>query len=396
MLVLIVDDDKSRAISIKRELSLRGLCSDENIDIAENIQNARKYISAKLYTILILDVILPKRDETASAKNGLDFLKEIAHKSNLVNSKRKLNKPDTIIGITANIDDISFYRDEFDVFCFTVIEATIYNSEWMRKLTNAVQYKLSSKISKECTQKKIVCVTIHGIETTGKWQLQLQNKVNLHTSEVQFETYRYGFFSFIAFLFSLFRMREVNRFKRAIESITKEHSDKDIYIFCHSFGTYIAVKALEKLSISDAHNIKLLVLSGSVLKQSYDFTKLQKSSSIKIINDCGTDDIPLLASELFVFGTGMGGRVGFKGRNYDRFTNRIFRGGHSHYFNEDSKFIDKYWIPLFESIESIEIIDQREPGDISNNISTVIGAIGGFKNIYISLIVAIGTILFLR
>ncbi|MND19006.1 hypothetical protein D3C80_93050 [compost metagenome] len=394
MLVLIVDDDETRAFNIKRELSQNGLCNIESIDIANNIQNARKYISAKLYTILILDVMLPKRDEPALAKNGLNFLKEIAHKSNSNNPKRKLNKPDTIIGITANIEDISLYRDEFYAFCFSVIEAPIHSGDWLKKLINAVQYKLSTKISNECNQKKIICVTIHGIESTGKWQTQLQDKINLHTSEVLFETYKYGLFSFITFLFSLSRNREVKRFKYAMETMVSEHPDKDIYIFCHSFGTYVAVKALEYLSINDAKNIKLLVLSGSVLKQSYDFTQLLKSSSVKIVNDCGTDDLPLLVSELLVFGMGMGGRVGFKGRNNRRFTNRYFRGGHSHYFKEKGKFIEKYWLPFFENIESAEIIDQREPGGISNSVSTIIGTFGGLKAFYVPTMIAFGLFLF--
>ncbi|SIQ70142.1 Response regulator receiver domain-containing protein [Aeromonas sp. RU39B] len=387
MRILIVDDDNSRALKIKSKLFEKGLCSNNNIDIANNVQSAHGFISSKKYNILILDVVLPKRDDVASAKNGLEFLTSIASRSHSKNIKRKLHMPDTIIGITANTDDISLYRKEFESYCFHIIEASIYDGEWMQKLINAVQYKLTASISNTCNIKKIVCITIHGIRTTGKWQIQLQEKIKFHTDDVAFETYKYGFFSVLLFLLAPFRWREVNRFRNSIETILRENPDKEVYIFCHSFGTYVAVKTLERLSKDEAKNIKLLVLAGSVLKQSYDFTNLLKLSDIKIVNDCGTNDIPLLFSELFVLGAGMAGRVGFKGSNNDRFTNRFFPGGHSHYFNEKNRFIDEYWLPFFETGDAPEMIDQRSTDGWSNWISAIVGIIGGLKAIYIPAII---------
>ncbi|MBP4060084.1 alpha/beta hydrolase [Aeromonas sp. Prich7-2] len=70
------------------------------------------------------------------------------------------------------------------------------------------------------------------------------------------------------------RFYEVNRFKRALREILKNHSDKEVYVFCHSFGTFITVKAIEKLSSEELKKIKYIVLAGSVLKSSYNFSPI--------------------------------------------------------------------------------------------------------------------------
>lgn len=72
-------------------------------------------------------------------------------------------------------------------------------------------------------------------------------------------------------------------------------------------------------------NIKMLVLSGSVLPSNYDFHKIMTLTDMKLINDCGCDDRILLLSEGLVPNTGMAGRVGFYGLNNARFVNRFLK-----------------------------------------------------------------------
>ena len=91
-------------------------------------------------------------------------------------------------------------------------------------------------------------------------------------------------------------------------------------------------------------------------------------TDMKLINDCGCDDRILLLSEGLVPNTGMAGRVGFYGINNARFVNRFFKGGHSHYFDEGSGFMEKYWLPLFYGDYNIEVIDQRCDSIVTSGI----------------------------
>jgi hypothetical protein len=54
----------------------------------------------------------------------------------------------------------------------------------------------------------------------------------------------------------------------------------------------------------------------------------------------GLDDKILFLSEALVPNTGMAGRIGFYGLNNNRFVNRYFKGGHSHYFEEMKNFME--------------------------------------------------------
>ncbi|WP_376901292.1 alpha/beta hydrolase [Aeromonas veronii] len=380
MRIIIVDDDSQRANEIAMALSKAKICDIEQVDISYNTQSARKRMSVTCYDILILDVILPKRNELPTAKNGLAFLKEITHRSQLENEKRRIYKPGFIIGITADADDIISYREEFNSFCFSIIEATYKNIGWKSTLINAIQYQQSSKINSDVSNIKKVCVTVHGIESLGLWQQKFKKLISSHTGDVSFETYKYGVFSAFFFLTTITRFYEVNRFKRALREILKNHSDKEVYVFCHSFGTFITVKAIEKLSSEELKKIKYIVLAGSVLKSSYNFSPILEKSSAVIVNECGSNDIPLLLSESIVPRTGMAGRIGFKGSNNDRFVNRFFVGGHSHYFKNDDEFMRLYWLPLFEASYSPQLIDKRKDDSWSNLINTMCRMVGLIKD----------------
>ncbi|HDI3275922.1 TPA: response regulator, partial [Vibrio cholerae] len=120
-------------------------------------------------------------------------------------------------------------------------------------------------------------------------------------------------------------------------------------------------KAIESLLKEGVNlSIEKIILSGSVLRSSHDFSRIMKNTNCKIINDCGFNDNVLLLSEGLVPNTGMAGKVGFYGLNNDRFVNRYFSGGHSHYFDESSRFIEKFWLPLFCSSDPIELVDERQ------------------------------------
>ncbi|MFT4805129.1 MAG: CheY-like chemotaxis protein [Psychroserpens sp.] len=354
MKIAVVDDNKKRSDEIKNLLIEECHISDDNIFQFHTTQAVKNTIRNMHFDIMFLDVIMPRRDETPNAKASFQLLIDL-------DSNSKLKKPETVIGITANTDDIEHYRKEFEKGCFTVIEATNSNPSWKQKIISAVSYKKSSSLSRGVSKSNIYCYTIHGIRSRGEWQQSLKGLIQQNADNVEFGTYKYGYFSLFAFILPFLRWPVVNRFSKDLEEVLEQNQDKRIILFSHSFGTYILVKALEKLVKKKKYeNICTIVLAGSVLRQNYNFKLIQNQTNAKIVNDCGASDYILSLGEALVPNVGMAGKVGFKGTNNGLFVNRIFEGGHNHYFDNESKFMTTYWLPLLSENHELELVDKRK------------------------------------
>ena len=64
--ILMVEDDSTIAFAVKYAVEQEGF----NLDIAENLENARKIVTSKEYDLILLDVMLPDG-------NGYEFLKQL-------------------------------------------------------------------------------------------------------------------------------------------------------------------------------------------------------------------------------------------------------------------------------------------------------------------------------
>ncbi|MGE6291645.1 hypothetical protein, partial [Aeromonas media] len=384
MKVLIVDDNQNRNREIKSLLISNSTVNRDDLYICENTQSAKELMRNIKFDLLLLDVVLPKRNEPPEAKYGLALLDDIKRRPNI-------KKPNKIIGITEHYDDISSFRSSFDKHCEIIIEASRRNKDWKRNIIEAVDFELAKKIDSLTTEKKITCLTVHGIRTRGVWQQILQKEIESKVDTVKFESYKYGYFTIVSFCIPFLRSVQISRFKKTLEQtlLREEREGRTLYIFCHSFGTYIVVKSISK--IINEHktlNVDRIILAGSVLPSTYDFSKILNSSNVNIINECGSQDNVLLLSEALVPNTGMAGRVGFYGMNNDRFVNRFFKGGHSHYFDEKSRFIEKNWLSLFTEQNDIPVIDQRnDPSITSRTLEKIVSFAGKIKEIsYLALL----------
>jgi CheY-like chemotaxis protein len=377
--ILIVDDDHRRVESLRTLLIEKSFVEESKIEVAKNTQQAKDFVRNKYYDILILDVVLPRRDEPPSASEGISFLDQVVRRP-------QLKKPGRIIGITAFLEDIEKFRTQFDNYCFNIIEASHSNLKWKKQIVEAISYQKVTKSLINTTDIQAVCLTVHGIQTRGNWQQNLEDVISRDTDRIRFETFKFGYFSILSFFVPFLRWAVIYRFKNCLLNISQQEPEKKIFIFGHSFGTYIIVKAIESI-LHGGHqlNLHLLVLSGSVLKSGHSFELLIRNTDVKIVNDCGVDDNILLLSETIVPNTGMSGRTGFKGLNNNRFVNRFFRGGHSHYFEQESSFISKFWLPLFSNELNLKIIDEREDSWFKSNvIEGGASLIGKFKEIILA------------
>ena len=64
--ILMVEDDSTIAFAVKYAVEQEGF----NLDIAENLENARKIVNSKEYDLILLDVMLPDG-------NGYEFLQQL-------------------------------------------------------------------------------------------------------------------------------------------------------------------------------------------------------------------------------------------------------------------------------------------------------------------------------
>ena len=64
--ILMVEDDSTIALAVKYAVEQEGF----NLDISENLENARKIVNSKEYDLILLDVMLPDG-------NGYEFLKQL-------------------------------------------------------------------------------------------------------------------------------------------------------------------------------------------------------------------------------------------------------------------------------------------------------------------------------
>lgn len=382
--ILVVDDNTKRSTEISELLYSKYSLTSDSIVCVDNVDSAKEALRNSYFDVLLLDVILPRKSDRsrASAENGISLLEEV--------SRRKIYRtPEKIIGITASVDDIFSFRTRFEKHCVVVVEASNDNLKWKGHIIDAIGSTISSKMSRVPKDKSVLVITVHGIRTFGDWQERLKKIVCSKNDRFEFCPYEYGYFSVIAFFIPLLRHFVVKNFESQLRQLIAHTPDKAIYIFSHSFGTYITTKAIDRiLKDGDDINLELLVLSGSVLKSSFDWNRIIKRTKACIVNDCGCNDLVLWLSEALVPNTGMAGKLGFYGINTERFTNRYFKGGHSHYFNTDI-FMEKYWLPLFYNINEIEKVDHRIPSPIHHGIfDKVILFIGNLKPlIYIALVI---------
>ena len=201
-----------------------------------------------------------------------------------------------------------------------------------------------------------VVVTVHGIRTFGQWQDRLKALIQAANPTVLVENYGYGYFSVIAFVIPIFRWLAVRSFRNRLRALTKAHPGASFSFVAHSFGTHLVAHALRGMKPDERPDIEVLILSGSVLKSTFDWTRMMgsdppgKGEIRRVVNDCGLNDSVLILSQAAVLFTGMAGRVGFYGFTGSDLLNRFFPGGHSHYFMPPSSdrdaFMRRYWVPL--------------------------------------------------
>ncbi|HPY40261.1 MAG TPA: hypothetical protein PLM98_07075, partial [Thiolinea sp.] len=281
------------------------------------------------------------------------------------------------IGITAFQNTKTLFFNDFERKCFLLKSAPETDITWINDIISAIRYSSEIYHNTSKVKRDKVVIAIHGIRTYGEWQSKLENTIITHETKVNFMPYKYGVFSIISFFIPFVRYIHVYFFYKNLINNKEFIIDKDIYIFSHSFGTYIVSCLLKDFKKIEYLNLKCLVLAGSVLKSNFDWSSALEKYHFQLINDCGLKDNVLLLSQFLVPGVGMAGRTGFIGLNNGVMINRFFNGGHDLYFKSEN-FMKENWLPCIYD-NKISFADNRQSKFYTPALSLILDLFGFIK-----------------
>lgn len=337
--VIVVDDNQKRTEMLINEINKRGYGNRISLTSCETADQARIELK-NLFDLMILDVVLPKKiGGTPQSLHSFNLLKDL-HRL-----QSKYLKPNMIIGLTADIKDITNYRNEFGEHFITVTESSTDSVDWLNKIATTINGMLNNEQKIIANKTDKILITVHGIRTYGKWQKSLRDNVELFSKDFEYIDIKYGFFDLVSFSIPYLRMRRAEKAAKRLTLVLDQNHNKNIYIVAHSYGTLITSIAFKESSSS--LKTKKTILCGSPLDHDTPIDHIVKKSEITI-NECGTSDIVLILARMFVIGMGDAGRVGFSRENSKEFLNRYHKGGHSLYFYDTPTptFYEKFWIPM--------------------------------------------------
>lgn len=347
--ILIVEDDDNKKEDLVAFFYEHGIFGP-SLFVVSDVSSALAQIRKTRFDIICLDLNLPIRSgEPETEDGGRSILYKL--------SSPQYKTPGYIFGLTSFNSIKQSQGREFKNVDFNLYDYN--NDEWRGIISRKIDWiKMSHDDSGERESPNEIFIFVHGIMTLGKWQDLISFKLNDdNKKERKLISYKYNFYSFFKILLNGFRSRQLNHFKVFLENVLIENPDSKINIISHSFGTYLTVNALEQLKLDNLTRINYIILSGSVLRNDHDLSKIVKKFGVKkLINDCGINDVPLVLSKLFCFGLGHAGRIGFNS-SVDEVENRYFRSGHS-VFDDVNDFFDKYWIDIFNKDE-VKLVDER-------------------------------------
>ena len=376
MKVLIVDDSSNRVDLILRTLHAIGDGKYLDISVCDSADAARRNLLAQ-YDLLILDVLIPKkRGGTAQALHSVRLLNDIC------NPTTRFIRPGLIIGITADIEELGVYREQFAEQAAIVLEGTPADAAWLKRLVEQVQSLLGSVKKISVQTKDRVVISVHGIRTYGHWQENLGSAVEAYSRSCERVEIKFGFLNVFFFLLPFVRRLVLRKVGQQLVNNLVKHQQKEILVVAHSFGTMAVFEALR--GYTPPRKLKGTILCGSPLPSNTNIDNIVANSEVTY-NECGTWDLVLVAARLLAWGLGDAGRTGFIRENSGSFRNRYFKGGHSLYFEVNSDqdyFYEIEWLKFLAFGTPLKPYDVRK-GYLGQDVVDLLLNVGAFlKPIY--------------
>lgn len=122
--VLVVDDQPSKIAKVIDTLLSTGHFSRDDIDVAQSGYDARRFLRAKRYDLVVLDVVLPNRpEESPTPDGGVELLRELM-------TRDHLQRPRYIIGLTGYPEAFQNAAGEFADYTWAIVQYADNDDSW--------------------------------------------------------------------------------------------------------------------------------------------------------------------------------------------------------------------------------------------------------------------------
>jgi nucleoside phosphorylase/CheY-like chemotaxis protein len=157
--LLIVDDNDVRLARIIEHLLQRSNIARDDIHTATSGQDARHLLGRYHYDLLVIDLVLRRRPESApEAQTSLDLLVELTE-------TEKLHRPRQIIGITAYVEAEQTAINEFERYAWRVLSTDDVGNNYLQVLGSSVRYLIGREADPTPTPSSVDLLVVSALET---------------------------------------------------------------------------------------------------------------------------------------------------------------------------------------------------------------------------------------
>ncbi len=168
--ILIIEDDQKKLRKISKALCTIDGITAKSINHVIDVASAKKQLRNNYFDLLILDIVIPLRIDTAIKKDaGLNLLREVIERD-------LYHIPEHIIGVTQHKEIFSEIEKEFKKDLITFIQYTPDNSLALKQLIRKVSIVVASKFRSQnritgySSHASIICAT-----ENPEWKGLMQN-----------------------------------------------------------------------------------------------------------------------------------------------------------------------------------------------------------------------------
>jgi nucleoside phosphorylase/CheY-like chemotaxis protein len=140
--ILVIDDDASKLRNLI-DLFVSNGVRREQIDAVRSAQGARERLADRFYELMILDLLLPFRDEdSAKVESALGLVDDLSDRDDLI-------KPRHLIGFTAYTDAELAAMPHFRKNLWTIVRFDPASDEWSLQFRRVIQYLMQATAAQE-------------------------------------------------------------------------------------------------------------------------------------------------------------------------------------------------------------------------------------------------------
>lgn len=137
MKVLIVEDENSKALQVKKTIVEGTQMTNNDVDVVPSINDAIAKMSTEKYQFLIADMCIPSvYGEKIEEDGGLQLIK-------IITTESRIMKPADIIVLTSHVEMVKKYKGEIEKKTFNMITYDSSSEEWKQKIIDRLVYIMS-------------------------------------------------------------------------------------------------------------------------------------------------------------------------------------------------------------------------------------------------------------